>query len=579
MYNDYQQGIRVVTQQHLDGKTHPISEAVLKDLGPGNRLAFSYPEGLICFSVAEKTAWEWREVTEEDGPGLLDDHFTYPSNTVGADGITYSNRTFNFFLKPQTLDLINLTNLGFRVYKGFNQAQNRHEFYSLDTSSFIMRYEVEDDGNGNMVETGRLLIDIPRTASIPAIYVNNLYVPTREDFLLGKNKGDGTIGKPFTDTIASWPENGDPVITPNTAMNNAFIYWAGGNPLNPVNKIFPIIVQSNNGMGYVYAGTLSASDMKLFLEENVEFTNAGKLLDMDNPAFFDATTAHWQMDIARGKFANVHGLGLFNGGNLINTTTYASGRIAYLSGEGTLLSQVDDVDRSLINSNETAVVNTNNNDGNVTFQIECKLRADKCRVWTIGGKSKIDIYNQAQSGLLGAGNEVDVNLKAFHQLGGQVRLFKNAILGFEGGMRTNVVTFDLASGRTATFVAFGATFSGQGVNLFKHLTAVNAVIEVTNSPSGYGLNITKIFDNITMLNPIFKDNTFQTGLIDVSIVDLTGGNDHSVVNTIGNNVIATYVKHPSRTAAALLLPPYAMFINTNNNNVSHATWFLDSVIP
>lgn len=96
--NDIPAGLRVATQIHLDKKQIALSEAVLADLGPGNNLAYTYPEGLIVRCNLEKTRWEWMEVDEETInklPGSAD--FTYPTMSL-VDGIDYSGRTFNFVL-------------------------------------------------------------------------------------------------------------------------------------------------------------------------------------------------------------------------------------------------------------------------------------------------------------------------------------------------------------------------------------------------------------------------------------------------------------------------------------------------
>lgn len=95
--NNIPAGLRVPTQTPLDAKLHVASQAVLSDLGSNNNLAYTYYEGMIVYCVAERTRWEWRqEIPGEITMKLLLDDFTYPNNLV-VDGVTYSNKVFNFF--------------------------------------------------------------------------------------------------------------------------------------------------------------------------------------------------------------------------------------------------------------------------------------------------------------------------------------------------------------------------------------------------------------------------------------------------------------------------------------------------
>lgn len=93
--NNIPAGLKVPTQTPLDAKLHVASQAVLSNLGTGNNLAYTYYEGMIVYCVAEKTRWEWREVAGV-GTKLLGTDFTYPNNLV-VDGVTYSNKVFNFY--------------------------------------------------------------------------------------------------------------------------------------------------------------------------------------------------------------------------------------------------------------------------------------------------------------------------------------------------------------------------------------------------------------------------------------------------------------------------------------------------
>ena len=95
--NNIPAGLKVPTQTPLDAKLHVASQAVLSDLGSNNNLAYTYYEGMVVYCVAERTRWEWRqEIPGQIDLKLLLNDFTYPNNLV-VDGVTYSNKVFNFF--------------------------------------------------------------------------------------------------------------------------------------------------------------------------------------------------------------------------------------------------------------------------------------------------------------------------------------------------------------------------------------------------------------------------------------------------------------------------------------------------
>lgn len=93
-YTNKSLGLRVQTQIPLNVKEYAISEEDLKDLGPGNNLAYIYEKGLIIYCILEGTRYEWKEYESEDIT-LLDTNFTYPDNII-AFGIDYSNKEYNF---------------------------------------------------------------------------------------------------------------------------------------------------------------------------------------------------------------------------------------------------------------------------------------------------------------------------------------------------------------------------------------------------------------------------------------------------------------------------------------------------
>lgn len=450
------------------------------------------------------------------------------------------------------------------------------EVFKEETANTFNFRSIKSDTLTITQTTDEILIDQPSTSTIPALYVNSLYEPTEDEFLAGNTSGRGTLNSPFTNTITAYVA-GVPTITPNTAIQNALTAYVGNtlihSRLNPQLQGQKIIVQDNNGT-YTFSGDLNYTGLNIELQGNILSTTTGFLLNLDDDTAFNQTDSHVVITIAKNKILQVQGNGFNNSGNTEAVTTYQTGKNVDLLGEGTIYSATDNINKHLINA-DTA--NTgNNNDGNLCFKVECKLRADLQGVYLVGGNGKVDFYNEIESGALT--NQVDLNLKAFHQTGGQVRLFQGAIQAFTGANenpRKSAITFTPALGFTPTYISQNAKYSGEVVTLFDKLNNSNANLEVTNSISYYGLSLTNVFDSTNLWGVRFTENTLGSGIIDTTKADLTLSNTVSSINTIGNNLVEILRKYPSRTSAESALPTGSKFINTNSDNVDTSTWYVD----
>lgn len=471
------------------------------------------------------------------------------------------------FVNPRTYSVQNTAGSGAGVYKDSIVVGTNTQFNLKKIQSPTLSITETADA---------IIINNPETQSIPALYVNNLYVPSYADWLAGNGKGIGTLAKPYTDTIV-YTNTTTSFITPNTAIQNALDAYVGsGTRLSPQLAGQQAIVQNNNS-SYTFPGILSYAQLDLKIEGNVISTNTGYILDMEDTAGFNATSASAAITVEEGASLEIRGLGFRNNGNSQAGQTFQTAKIIRLLGQGTISSAVNNIARYIINS-DTANTGTNN-DGNVTFQIMCKLFASQQGVYHVGGNSRIDIFNDITSGEFTT--TVNPSLKAFHQTGGQVRQF-SAMIGFAGGTRTDVITFT-PTGFTPAFIATNSVFQGSATNLFTKTNASDVIFEVTNSASGYGLTITNIFQSPNIWQVLFKGNTFGSGSIDITKADLTKANTVSSVNTIGNNVIEILVRYTNRTAANLALPPYSVFINTKDNAITNfatsASWLRDITLP
>ena len=427
-------------------------------------------------------------------------------------------------------------------------------------------------------EAGVFRIEYPQTTTIPALYVNSNYTPTYNEWLsenIEQNGvpvigfeyiGRGTFAQPFTNTrvfTLNSPAT-PPIVTANTAIQNALdgdtvhSYVGSGTALTPDREGQQIVVQNNN-TSYTFTGNLNYQNLNLKIEGYILSTTTGYIVDLDIPLFDAEDTVSIKIELLEAAILQIQGSGFNNSGNTKAGVTYATGKGIRLIGEGLIFSVVNDITKYIINSD---ITNTgNNNDGAATFEIRCILRADKQGIYRVGGVSRIDIYNRLISGSIV--DTVDLFLRAYHQTGGQVRLFKDAIVGFNSSpdARRYAITFNPTGGFTPIFIAVSSQFGGNAGILFQKESAGAATLQVTDSNSSYGLNIGEIFDGtVASWNILFTNNIFKTG--SSGIVDLTRGNTTSVVNTIGGRIVEHLVKFSTKASAQLsgVLPNSAFLI-------------------
>jgi hypothetical protein len=428
-------------------------------------------------------------------------------------------------------------------------------------------------------------IDIPSSASIPALYVNNLYVPTQAEFLAGNTKGLGTLAKPFTDTITAYVA-GVPTITPNTAIQNALDSYVGtgtgtdGYTTATASRRFPqkfgqkIIIQDNQGVHvHPSTGDFNYTGLNLIIQGNVLSQKTGFLVDLDNATFFNQTNSYFSITVEEKGLLQIEGEGFNNSGNSDNDASpYTTNKTIVLNGNGTIYSAYNGVDvlnRYIINSGVS--IPANFNDSNTAFTVYCNLRADYQGVYKVAGNSKADFYGKLISGLLTI--PANINVKPFLQTGGQVRMFGSQIIfstSTPASRRTAVFYFEPSGGYTTIFISTGATYGGVAQVLFKKVGTPSVSLEVTNSPSGYGLDIVEVFDSPNLWNVKFTENVLASGNIDSTKADLTQGNSISATNTIGSNLIETLRTFTSKNNARLsLIPKYGAYLVQRDVNAGN----------
>ena len=150
----------------------------------------------------------------------------------------------------------------------------------------------------------------------------------------------------------------------------------------------------------------------------------------------------------------------------------------------------------------------NNNDGNVTFETFCTIRADYQGVYKIGGNSRIYAYGTFVSGI--SSITVNTALKAFVHLGGAVRFFEGSNIFFTGA-RVDGFVFTPTGGFMPQFVGNSPTLGVDGTitNLFNKTNNNNVSFVLIDSQSGVLLSVTNIFESNNLWSVIFNKNNFE----------------------------------------------------------------------
>ena len=500
------------------------------------------------------------------------------------------------------------TQFNFRTVVQENQGMGESFLRDIQQTTDELKVRVKTLVSDNLTITAtdeEVRIETPMTASIPALYVNNLYVPTYQEWLTENKKqnsgvavagfqfrGKGTLAQPFTDTTIytlNQPLTPPiyPVIIPNTAIQNALDAYVGtglgADGINPASRLNPklkgqkIKIQDNTTY-YTFAGDFGYSKIYLEIDANVTSTTTGYLIDMDNSSHFNILSDRATISISKGKILEITGDGLNNSGTNIATNFELQTRSMALQGEGRIVSLINDITKYIINSDISST--GNNNDRSLTFIIECGIYAKHQGILKIGGVSRVWNFGKLQSSEPNA--IVDINLKPYLLLGGDFRSFQGSRLEFSGA-RTDAFVFTPTGGYTPQMVGQSVTISSLSTitNLFTKTNNNSASLVFVNSDSSVSLSVTNIFKSTNLWSVYFNKNTFQTGVIDNTKADLTVGNTVSVVNSIGANLIENLRIFDNRAAALLAgVPLYSAYLKTSGVAYpSTAGWVRDIVLP
>jgi hypothetical protein len=465
----------------------------------------------------------------------------------------------------------------------------------LNTTTFKLKTFVSDSLTITTTND-EVIVETPMTASIPALYVNNLYVPTYPEWL-AENKiqnagtavtgfvfrGKGTLAQPFTDSTVYPLAGGLVTITTDTAIQNAldgdsgvgytttYSYQGSGTRLTPDREGQKIIIQDNTSF-YNFSGNFGYRLLNINIEANINSTTTGYLVDMDNNTHFNSLSDRVIIDIFNGYALNIAGEGFNNSGT--NVATFLEAQSKNITLIGRITSITNDISKYLINSDINST--GNNNDGTLTFYLDGEIYAEQEGIIRIGGVSRVWNYGKIQSSSPNA--TINPALKAYLFLGGSFRSFQNSRLEFAGA-RTDGFVFTPTGGFTPQVVLQSTSISSLSLitNLFNKTTTDYVNLVVNNSDSSVVLSITNIFESPNLWSVVFNNNIFESG----TKADLTVGNLISVSNQIGANIIENLRIFNNRASAILAgVPVYSAYIKTNGNAYpSTSTWVRDIVLP
>lgn len=127
-------GLTVCSQNPLDSKRYKLTLGEVTDYGKEAVRAYTYYDGLQVYCNEDGKIYHWKEVgtLSEDKYRTVGEPFTYPEN-IHANGIDYSNRTFQFHLSLDDKDDIDMM-IDIKVERKFEKVELDTQ-YSPDGST------------------------------------------------------------------------------------------------------------------------------------------------------------------------------------------------------------------------------------------------------------------------------------------------------------------------------------------------------------------------------------------------------------------------------------------------------------
>ncbi len=211
--------LSVGTQVPLDDKLYFLTLVDAGDLGASNARAFSYYEDMEVQVIEDHKKYIWREEsTVGETGGLVATSYTYPTGII-TEGITYGDRTFNFFEVvgggggSGTYDTV----LTIDTTETVGNIPSGTDMSTLSGMTFTQLFDAvfASEVLGFIFDAANLVVTGINTSSVEVGTSYGTTVTVAYDSGIIRN-GDGTNAGPVTGDLASLN-----VATPSNA--NAFV--------------------------------------------------------------------------------------------------------------------------------------------------------------------------------------------------------------------------------------------------------------------------------------------------------------------------------------------------------------------
>ena len=271
---DVPKGFNVPKQVRLDSITGIQNENTLKNLGPGNSLAFKYYDGLKVYCKDEKTEYIWREVVGVE-TGLLNVHFTYPTYPP-VDGIDYSGKSYNFF-EITNSNITPPDGSETKLIKGANititGTGTTLDPYKISADSQTSQTYINEGNNINITGNGTQLTPYIINADLTDLgiikTVNNEVISPTQSLSIINNEITGKVltTKEYVQSVI--PATADGSETKLNPGDNITITGSG-----TISNPYIINASNESSVSYINAG------------DNIEITGNGAI---DNPYIINST--------------------------------------------------------------------------------------------------------------------------------------------------------------------------------------------------------------------------------------------------------------------------------------------------
>lgn len=444
---------------------------------------------------------------------------------------------------------------GIQIYKGLNPTTKIHEYYNLKSNSLNISKEMS-----GLVETGNILFEIPTTSDTPKYYVNSGY-----------------------DIGGSAVENGSPSKPYKTIENAITAYIGSGTAQNPQSINGDIIIQK--GTGYNFTGTfeLNTGTGSIILEENTTITSNPSgdwLCDFDNLS--TAVISTLNIVLSNGSGITLNKNGFRNKGTVVNNGAFTDSKAINIFGSGLIYQDLNDnvnILYTIFESNYTTS-NTFKNDSGSTINVTDTVIFSLTQQFVKNGGNSTCSFNNVifKSGT--ANSNINTSIKVFDIIGGNIRLLGGQISSGSTDLRDVLFYLNKSSSIPCSLVIRDVLILGTMITLFNNSSPNNSTLEIIGLKTLYFIctNIAKSPSIIWTSCKIYNC-VFESGEVDFTQVDLTGGNVYSTYNIFNGNVVENLRIFVNRSAAISNgLKKGSKFINTSGISSPTTGWIIDAVM-